>query len=247
MEKNDFLAINELIYQIYTIPDGTLLKGRFLTNLRRIIGYSYASIMMINDIDGQISVTEPYCVPNDFTRFEAEYNKYEGIDHTDWILSSPESVIIRESEIMPDAKRLTSPIYSKYYSKFNIYDTMQMSIVYAQKPIAVLTLYRTRADGAFTDNDLFYLRAFSSHLNYAFNAIYTKKKECPHTSSAAGLALQFGLTKRESEVLDLIFCDKDNYEISDTLEITIHTLQKHLQNIYRKANVSGRIELMKYR
>lgn len=247
MEKNDFLAINELIYQIYTSKDGEQLKERFLENLRYIIRYSYASIMMVSKEKGKLCLCDPCCIPEDFTKFELDYNKYEGIDHTDWLLQSTETVIIRESEIMTDSTRLTSPIYRQYYEKYRIYDTLQMSIVHANKVIAVLTLYRTKQDGAFSDNDVFFLRSFSKHLNYSFYSIYVSDGADAHRSSVAELTKRFGLTRRESEILSMIFCDKDNYEMTEELGITNHTLQKHLQNIYRKTNVSGRIELMKYR
>ncbi|MGN1115041.1 MAG: LuxR C-terminal-related transcriptional regulator [Candidatus Ornithomonoglobus sp.] len=247
MEKNDFLAINELIYQIYTSKDGQQLKERFLGNLRYIIRYSYASIMMVRKDKERLRLCDPCCVPADFTQFELDYNKYEGIDHTDWVLQSTETVIIRESEIMTDSKRLTSPIYRQYYEKYRIYDTLQMSIVYSNKVIAVLTLYRTKQDGAFTDSDVFFLRSFSKHLNYSFYSIYVSDGAPSRRSSVLELTQSFGLTRRESEILSMIFSDKDNYEMAENLGITNHTLQKHLQNIYRKMKVSGRIELMKYR
>lgn len=247
MEKIDFLAINELIYQIYTSKDGQQLKERFLENLRRIIPYSYASIMMVKEEKSRLCVYDPYCVPSDFTQFEIDYSKYEAIDHTDWVLQSSETVIIRESAIMPDSKRLATPIYRQYYDKYKIYDTLQMSIVYSNKPIAFLTLYRTKSDGAFTDDDSFYLHALRKHLNYAFYTAYASEESHQHRNSILELTERFGLTRRESEILGMIFSDKDNYDMACALGITNHTLQKHLQNIYKKMNVSGRIELMKYR
>lgn len=247
MEKNDFLAINELIYQIYTAADEQQLKQKFLENLRCMIPYSYASIMMVKEKQNRLCLSDPYCVPPDFTQFELDYNQYEGIDHTDWVLRTSETVIIRESEIMPDSKRLASPIYRQHYEKHNIYDTLQMSIVYSQKTIACLTLYRTKSDGAFTDNDAFYLRALSKHLNYAFYTFYVSDTSHPTRNSVSELTRRFGLTRRESEILGMIFNDKDNYQMVEELGITNHTLQKHFQNIYKKMDVSGRIELMKYR
>lgn len=247
MEKNDFLAINELIYQIYTAEDGQQLKQKFLENLRCIIPYSYASIMMVKEEQNRLCLTDPCCVPPDFTQVEMDYNQYESIDHTDWVLQTSETVLIRESEIMPDSKRLTSPIYRQYYEKYDIYDTLQMSIVYSHQAMACLTLYRTKSDGAFTDDDAFYLRALSKHLNYAFYAYDAAKNSRPTRHSVSELTQRFGLTRRESEILGMIFSDKDNYEMVEALGITNHTLQKHFQNIYKKMNVSGRIELMKYR
>ena len=59
------------------------------------------------------------------------------------------------------------------------------------------------------------------------------------------MAKTYGLTRREEEILGLIFQDLKNEEIARQIGITRNTLHKHLQNIYRKCGVSSRWELMK--
>ena len=53
------------------------------------------------------------------------------------------------------------------------------------------------------------------------------------------------LTRREEEILRLVFQDWSNEEILDKLVISRHTLLKHLQNLYRKCGVSSRWDLRK--
>lgn len=55
------------------------------------------------------------------------------------------------------------------------------------------------------------------------------------------------MTRKEAEVVELIFEEYANPEIARRLQITEHTLQKHLQNIYRKLQISARWELLKFR
>ncbi len=53
------------------------------------------------------------------------------------------------------------------------------------------------------------------------------------------------LTKRESEILELL-CDGHNYSsIADKLFISGHTVRAHIKNIYRKLQVSSRAEAVK--
>ena len=58
-------------------------------------------------------------------------------------------------------------------------------------------------------------------------------------------ATSIHLTKRESEILGLIANHLSNNEIAEQLYISPGTLKAHIHNIYAKANVSNRNELLK--
>ena len=96
---------------------------------------------------------------------------------------------------------------------------------------------------------MFIVKAFSDHLNLRFYEYYTKdSKNSSSTSySIANLASQYNLTNREVEVLQLIFQDMDNDEIANKLFISGYTLKKHIQNLYRKFDVSTKWNLLKFR
>lgn len=55
---------------------------------------------------------------------------------------------------------------------------------------------------------------------------------------------QYGLTKREGEVLDLLLQGKKRSEIADELFITTETVKTHSKNIYKKFDVKTRVELV---
>lgn len=245
MEKNDFLLFNELIYQMYSTSSFHQLKMLFLKRLKHLIPYSYASIMMVQENGDDIHLADPVCNPKSFEQAELEYLNMENIDHTDWIIFSPETVLVRESDIVREQNRLTSPIYEKCYRNYDIFDTLQMSIVYDKKALGVLTMYRTKADGAFTDNDIFFIRACSMHLNYLFHIHTEKQLSHSRTADIASLADQYHLTRRESEILEYILRGWNNADILQKTGITDHTLQKHIQNIYRKCGVSARWDLLR--
>ncbi len=50
------------------------------------------------------------------------------------------------------------------------------------------------------------------------------------------------LTGREHEVLVLLAQGKQNKEIACCLNVTEHTVEYHLKNVYRKLQVANRIE-----
>jgi LuxR family maltose regulon positive regulatory protein len=55
-----------------------------------------------------------------------------------------------------------------------------------------------------------------------------------------------GLTYREAEILDLLTEGHTNLEIAAKLVISLHTVQRHLQNAYRKVGVRNRADASAY-
>jgi DNA-binding CsgD family transcriptional regulator len=51
-----------------------------------------------------------------------------------------------------------------------------------------------------------------------------------------------GLSQRETELLNWVMTGKDNKTIAEAMGITVATVRKHLENLYRKLNVKSRSE-----
>jgi DNA-binding NarL/FixJ family response regulator len=54
--------------------------------------------------------------------------------------------------------------------------------------------------------------------------------------------LPAGLTRREAEILQLLATGKTNREIADTLVLSVHTIERHLANCYRKIGARNRAD-----
>ena len=54
------------------------------------------------------------------------------------------------------------------------------------------------------------------------------------------------LTEREREILSLVWEGKRNREIAAHLCISENTVEKHLKSIFRKLNVSNRLQAARY-
>ena len=54
------------------------------------------------------------------------------------------------------------------------------------------------------------------------------------------------LTKKQREILTLIYAEKSNREIAEALEISVRTVETHRKNIYKKTGTSGIVGLIKY-
>jgi DNA-binding CsgD family transcriptional regulator len=52
------------------------------------------------------------------------------------------------------------------------------------------------------------------------------------------------ITRREAEILYWIAEGKGSKEIAACLNLSVHTVQKHIKNIYRKLDVHNKIEAL---
>lgn len=52
----------------------------------------------------------------------------------------------------------------------------------------------------------------------------------------------YGLSKRESEILEQINLGKSNQEIADELYISLSTVKSHVSNLYSKLDVKNRVQ-----
>jgi len=66
----------------------------------------------------------------------------------------------------------------------------------------------------------------------------------PVACSLDEIAERFKLTKREKELVQLVYQGHTNPEISELLNISTGTVKRHTQNIYRKMEVKNRFELI---
>ena len=226
------------------------IKAKFLLRLKMVIPYSYASILLHETTEDPdtIRLTTPICIPEAFTEAENEYMKVADEDHLLWLLHSREPRLVRESDLLEDQQRLNSPLYVHCYRKYNIFDSMQYASVYQQELLGILTLFRTEKDGPFTNEDMFYLQAIGMHLNAV---LYQITHSLPQTNdlkqTLARLKNTCHLTNRELQIAEQIYQYRNNDEIAGSLGIRENTLQKHLQNIFRKTNVTSRWELLRFR
>ena len=58
------------------------------------------------------------------------------------------------------------------------------------------------------------------------------------------LRIEYKLTGRESEIINLLLNGRSNREIADNLGITMNTIKRHITNIYNKLTVNSKIELL---
>ena len=250
MDKNQFLVINDLVYDMYNWRSLEDIKENFFQRLKLIVPFSYASILLKKHPDSEdVTLCNPICYPDTFLEAEEAYLSCDdpGADYLLWNLYAKESKLLRSSAILDEQTRLNSPLYKNCYKKFDVYDDMQFTIVHEGRLLGLLTLYRTSIDGAFSTDDMFFIRALGMHLNAVMHRLLGAKpaRSISDEKRLSDMRERFCLTGREVEILSHLYQFESNAEIADALGIRENTLQKHLQNLFRKLNVTSKWEVLR--
>ena len=247
VKKNDFFIFNNVVCELYRCRTYADLGRYFLPMLKLLGPFRYASIMRNQEQEGRVHLIDPLCHPPEFAEAEQNYMRFADDDDTGWLSLCRESTIFRESDLVGEQQRLRSTIYQKCYQPYDIYDSLQCGIVSHSRPLGTLSLFRCREDGPFTDQELFLVRSMTLHLNQQMAVLVDKE----HMRSPLGVidlaavAAKYGLTARETQLLELLTRFRNNHEIAEVLQVRGSTLQKHFQNMFRKLGVTSRWEIMR--
>ena len=207
MEKNDFLLYNEIIYRIHACRTLEEFRPTLLAQVKLIIPYTYASLIAIqtDPETGELIHRDPYCKPQNFREVENAWLGRIDKAYTAWLSHAPESMVVRDSEILSGDKRFSAASYRELYTAYHVHDCMQMNITYAGQAMGRLALYRTRGDGLFTDQEAFYLRALANHIDLAcWTCKQNEDNQPKQTRSLEEIIRTYDLTRREGEVLGLV-------------------------------------------
>ena len=250
MEKNDVMVLNEIIYRLYDRSSAVQdRERRLLADLRTFLHCPFASILHAAPSEDAPAFRDPICDPASFLPAEEAYIRLSGEDHMLWSSIAGRPAVVRESSMLSESARQETAIYLACYQKFGIYDTLQTNLFSAGRLLGVLTLYRTKKEGVFSDDDVFVMQCLSCHLSRLLEVEKQKENRAAGPSALRGervrkLSASHGLTDRESEILSLLLKGSADRDIAESLSISEGTLKKHIQHIYRKLGISARWELI---
>lgn len=243
MDYNTALNLNSIIHQIYNVEDFNEMKKTIITLIRSLIPCTCGSILMTKGGNRQV-FCDPVTVPESYEDIEREYIKCQDMDGSLWVVRRKQSTVFRDTDLMPDETREQTEYYQKCFRPFGIHYSVDLTITNGQKIMGIMTLYRTKGEGDFTTDEMRILQLLSMHLDARFSKSLKAADAAPAKAQIARFAKDYCLTARETEVLQLVLKNCDNREIAEDLCISENTLKKHLQNLYKKADVSSRVQLI---
>lgn len=234
------MILNSIVYKIHTNTDFFAMRKELLEQLKMIIDFDSADFHLSKG-DGSTSLVSRVSYNNngalDFS------SVYEAIDYSQGILGTGQSMVYRESDIISDEKRIETEYYKNVYKVNNWHYSLQLILGYDDHFLGVITFYRNKEKEDFKYIDVFKMQLIKDHLAYR---IYKEQENATKDGDKISIddAVElFGLTKRESAILEYLMTGYSSAEICDKSAIANNTLKKHVLNIYRKLGIKNRVQL----
>lgn len=245
-DANRQILLSGIIYKINSIENEEEMRTVFLHCINALVPYQQATFYLAKK-EGKGKLCDPVGI-NLSTEQLFSYFDYEEEDYRKWVYLAPKSTVFKESELYPEKKRNETRVHKELHIKSNVYYCLQISLVYDSRFLGVVSLYRSKEQGDFNDKEIFILDLIKDHLALRLSIDNNKKANSKQeVIQLEDYEKKYQLTKKELEVLKLIFDGYSNDEISGLLYISPNTLRKHLLHIYNKIGVSSRWGLLKIR
>lgn len=238
---NDFLLQTGQIYSLENYPD------IILNACKGLINYDSANFFIhINTHNNNLD--KPFVVNiSDNTLIDyIEY--YQFLDPMkEKTFNQPEPT--KSTEIMKYKKWQTTEYFSDFIKPNGFYYSCGVDLHYKEKLLATLSLFRDGHSPDFSAKELYFLHILKPHLsNQLYKLIIIESKESARYTNYSQfieqLTNKYGLSARETEVVNLVIKGSTNQEIADKLFISINTVKKHLYKIFNKTNSTSRTELI---
>ncbi len=238
-------TINNILLELYTIDDIKTLSKKIMNVLHLLISYSKGYFLLL-DADQKIIAENSYFMGFD----EANIHKYISIyydkDYIQYLYDfSKETMVFQDSEMLKDEIRHNTEFYQNFLKPADIPYGSGILIIKNGKITGIFNLFRSQAQGDFTERDIYILNVLKRHLENIIQNTSRMGMQTILADRCFELAeKRFLFSEREIEVLKLIADGLSNAEICSTASISISTVKKHIYNIFNKAGVNSRTQLL---
>lgn len=149
---------------------------------------------------------------------------------------------VRLSDFVDREQLKTLPFYTHVLAPLGVEYQVAFSLGSPMRRVIAFSLNRAASD--FTDNEVATLELVRPHLTPIYRRLCDRVEPPAHErrtrAAIETLARTHGLTDREAEVLSAIVAGGDTQAVAGHLDISVRTVRKHLEHLYRKLNVSNR-------
>lgn len=246
LKNQEWMSINNILLELYRLEDLSELSGRIFNCFRLLISFAKGYFLVLDDnqkIDEDKS---------SFFGFEPgekkEYvTKFYDIDYLSCFYDfSRETSVIKDSEMVSEQVRENSEVFKKFFKPAGIPFGTAVLVAQNQKVKVIFSLFRGVEEGDFSSRDIFILNVLKKHLEeVVLRALRLLRSSMVLEKRNSDAARDFGFSKREREILKLIADGKSNREIGELLNLSPYTVKKHVYNIFNKAGVNSRTQLLR--
>ncbi|MGE7947662.1 response regulator transcription factor [Lysinibacillus sp. NPDC093688] len=205
----------------------------FKLNMLQVLSecFQYEHTVFWEVADGELNEQPVYFNLETYTiqNYLHEYKYYDPL-HPVNMRNQPEIQLMQRNEVISMKKK--QYYVERFLQKNDFIDEMVMYLYNQQKPTAAIGFLRKEGEIPFTEQDsqkLLYIKRLIENVYFL------------HQYVQPGESLR--ITQREKELLMYLCKGFKNAEIASNLYVSENTVKKHLQNLYRKFQVTSRTQL----
>ncbi|WGT39291.1 LuxR C-terminal-related transcriptional regulator [Lysinibacillus sp. 1 U-2021] len=230
--ENDLENILKASYHISNMnvkQSNECFKHELLQTISQHLGYHHMLFWEIanNELTAPVLFNIESHTINDYLQ---RYKNFDPL-HPQNINTQPSIQLMSRNEVMCLQKQTH---YKEVFLKENRYeDEMAMYLRIDNRLVAVIGFLRKTGEKLFNDKDILKLVYLKRNIENMYSL---------HHFSQPSIVLE--MTDREREVLKFVFKGLKNIDIAKQLFVSENTIKKHLQNLYRKFQVTNRTQLL---
>ncbi|MBB5182439.1 helix-turn-helix domain-containing protein [Catenisphaera adipataccumulans] len=241
IQAADWIILNTLIYEIYSIEDFNEMRLNFLKKMKMVIDFDDADFYLA-DPQHPDQIIEGLSLHHTSARRET-LDRQNG--DTFGLVHAGKCLVCRDSDLMSDEQLEQTSYYQNILTKNNWHHAMKMILAFEGKFLGLVTFYRNIGKADFAYEDVFLADMMKEHMALRLHEQERFDRENREQHTIEEITAQYHLTKQEHRILCLTMKRMSNPEICDRLSISNNTLKKHFLNIYRKMHINSRLELFK--
>lgn len=244
LETNDWMVLNNIIYQINYLKDSQEMRENLLKQLLLIIDFDSANFFVTDSEDPRI--LKNMAGYNFSEKLGEDYvGLYEKLDYQKGLMFDGKSRVYRETDIMEDKKRQETEYYKQFYQPNGWHYSLHASLAFEKRSVGTLALFRRQGKEDFNYKDVFVLEMLQDHLALRLYQDMSEHPDSDPKHTVHECVELYGLTRREEMILRCLVDGLEADVICQNACITNNTLKKHILNIYKKLGIRNRVQMFK--
>ena len=244
LETNDWMVLNNIIYQINYLKDSQEMRENLLKQLLLIIDFDSANFFVTDSEDPRI--LKNMAGYNFSEQLGEDYvGLYEKLDYQKGLMFDGKSRVYRETDIMEDKKRQETEYYKQFYQPNGWHYSLHASLAFEKRSVGTLALFRRQGKEDFNYKDVFVLEMLQDHLALRLYQDMSEHPDSDPKHTVHECVELYGLTRREEMILRCLVDGLEADVICQNACITNNTLKKHILNIYKKLGIRNRVQMFK--
>lgn len=246
LSDSEWIRINELVLKVNSIEKDPEFRKRILLDLRILIPYDAAAFFLSDtskdigspgvwkasgNLVDPIGVDAPEHLMLDYLE---HYHSEDPLAHKGL---PARSAVYRERSLMSKDDKA-----SEYFLQhLGGDDVLSCLFFHEGKQLGFLNLNRHKESDPFSDKDAAVLEVIEPHIT---NRLAKWRVKSSQTSAESVFCHTYRISEREADVVRCVMEGMSNAAIAERLCISLSTVKKHLESIFKKTEVKNRFELI---